>query len=81
MATPSQYLNVDLQDNRGPEIVRAVAIPAALAAIAVVCRLVSRRLKHLDLKASDYTIILGLLGAWAVGGGLIAGKKMRKRSS
>ena len=74
MATPLQYSNVNLQDNRGPEIVKAVAIPAALAATAVACRLISRRLKHLELKASDYTIIIGLLGAWAAGGGLIAGK-------
>ena len=74
MGAPSQYSNVNLQDNRGSEIIRAVAIPAALATIAVFCRLVARRLKHLDLRASDYTIILGLVGAWAIGGGLIAGK-------
>ena len=71
---PSPYTNNEMQDNRGPEIIRAVAIPAALAAVAVFCRLVARRLKNLDFRASDYTIVIGLIGAWAICGGLIAGK-------
>ena len=50
--------------NHGPEINRIAAIFAVLATSAVLARLISRKLQKSNLRASDYTIILGLLIAW-----------------
>ena len=50
--------------DHGPEINRVAAIFTALGTLAVVARLISRKLQRSKLHASDYTIILGLLFAW-----------------
>ena len=55
---------VNLEDNRGPEIIRAVSVVAVLATLALVARLAARRLKKTRLGASDYAVILGWLMAW-----------------
>ena len=56
---------VDLEDNRGPEIIRAVFVVAILAKLALVARLAARRLKKTRLGASDYTVVVGWLMAWS----------------
>ena len=55
---------IKFNDDRGPEVVRDVALVAALATVAVILRLVSRHIKKVRLRASDYTIVLALLSAW-----------------
>lgn len=53
-----------LKDNRGPVINRVTAIVGALGTLAVIGRLISRKLKKSSFDASDYTIILGLVFGW-----------------
>ena len=50
--------------NHGPEINRVAAVFGALGTLAVVARLISRKLQKSYLRASDYTIMLGMLFAW-----------------
>ena len=50
--------------NHGPEINRIAAIFTVLGTTAVAARLISRKLQKSNLRASDYTIMLGLLVAW-----------------
>ena len=54
---------VHFEDNRGPEIVRAVSVVAVLATLALVARLAARRFKKTRLGASDYAVIVGWLMA------------------
>lgn len=57
---------VNLEDNRGPEIIRAVSVVAVLATLALVARLAARRLKKTSLGASDYAVVVGWLMAWGL---------------
>ena len=50
--------------NHGPEINRITAVFAAFGTSAVVARLISRKIQKSNLRASDYTVMLGLLFAW-----------------
>lgn len=59
----TQSPGVDLE-NHGPEIIRVTVIFYILATFAVVTRLISRKLQKVHLRATDYTIMLGLLLAW-----------------
>ena len=62
MATPNPTLiNVDLTANHQPEILKAIAPFIALAAIAVLCRFWSRKLKKVPCAADDWTILAGLV--------------------
>lgn len=56
---------VDLDTDRGPELVRNVAAVAALATLAFVARLISKKLLKAKWSASEYTIAFGLVGSWA----------------
>ena len=59
----TQSPGIDLA-NHGPEIKRVTVIFYILATSAVVTRLISRKLQKMHLRATDYTIVLGLLLAW-----------------
>ena len=61
--------------SRAPEIISSVLSVAILATIAVVLRLISRKLKKMHLSASDYTSVLGLVGAWVMCVDVIVRKK------
>ena len=57
---------VDLTADRGPEIIRNTAAVASLATVVVIARLVSRRIQKSKWNLSDYTIVVGLIGCWAL---------------
>lgn len=61
--SPSEikYEYEHLQDNRGQEMVVAYVINIALAYVAVILRLASRRLSKAALQADDYTVIFALV--------------------
>ena len=61
-------------ENRGPEAIAVVSVFSAVAAVTVGLRIISRRIKKADWLASDYTIILGLVGSWTVSGLVLAGQ-------
>ena len=62
MATDAQSANVDLHEDRGPAAIKVIVALFVLATVAVVCRLIARRMKKATLIASDYTLLLALLG-------------------
>ena len=68
-ATPG----VDLNDNLGPQIAHITVAMAVLAGIALVGRLICRRMLKLQLTISDYLIVAGLLGVWVYSGLIIGG--------
>ena len=47
--------------NRGPVVIGVVSTVASLATVAVVLRLISRKLKKLTFRADDYLILLSLV--------------------
>lgn len=55
---------VDLNANRGPEIIRYTSVVAVLATFAVVGRIFSRKIQKTTWDASDVMIVLGLIGCW-----------------
>ena len=59
----NNYSGDDLTANLGPNILRSTAASIILAAIALFGRLISRKSRKVSLNASDYTIILGFMGA------------------
>lgn len=59
---------MDLTEDLGPRIIREVAACSVLAGLAVVGRLVSRKMKKASLTGADYAVIGGLLGAWVASG-------------
>lgn len=61
--TPSKAY---LEASRGPEIIRSTAAVAVLATLAVIGRLISRKLQKKQYNASDYTICFGLIGCWGL---------------
>ncbi|MCJ1306992.1 hypothetical protein MMC25_000636 [Agyrium rufum] len=50
---------IDLSANKGPTIIAVVSVLAGLAIASSIARLTARRLKHVDLNASDWTILAG----------------------
>ena len=58
--------NVNLSDDRGPGVNTSISIVSVLAGIALIGRLLSRRLKKIPLSASDHTLVLG----WLMGCGV-----------
>lgn len=62
--TPQEivYETVHFHDNKGPAIVGGSILLIVFATIAVVLRLVSRRIKRTAWGADDYTIVLSLVG-------------------
>ena len=68
---PGVNLEGNLEDNRGPEIIRAISVVAVLATLALVARLAARRLKKTSLGASDYAVVVGWLTAWSSNIGLL----------
>lgn len=62
MPSPAEIedMYLHIKDNRGPEVVAATAITFALATIAVILRLIARRISKAILLADDWTI----LAAW-----------------
>lgn len=47
------------------QLIVGTSICLVLSSVAVLARLISRRLQKAELIASDWTIVVGLLGAWA----------------
>lgn len=64
MPTPG----VDLTDDRGPQVIRAVVACSVLSGLAFAGRMVSRKLMKTDFLVSDCPVALGLLGAWLLSG-------------
>ncbi|MCJ1385608.1 hypothetical protein MMC17_008731 [Xylographa soralifera] len=62
---------VNLDDTLGPQIARITVAMAVLAGIALVGRLICRRMLKLQLAVSDYLIVTGLLGVWMYSGLII----------
>jgi len=59
--------NVDYSiGDRRPGIIISVSVCMALAALSVIGRLVSRKMKGAKLSASDFWVIGGLAGAWVI---------------
>lgn len=68
----SVRLGVDLQADRGPEIIRITTAVGVLTTLVVAARFTSRRLQKAQWNASDYTVALGLVGCWALTGAVIS---------
>ena len=74
-STPHPQDPTALQSGRrGPEAIAVVSVFSAVAAVTVGLRIISRRIKKADWLASDYTIVLGLVGSWIVSGLVLAGQ-------
>lgn len=67
-------LGVNLEDNRGPEIIRVASVFAVLATLALISRLATRTLKETSLGASNYAVVVGWLTAWGINIILYIGK-------
>ncbi len=63
---------LNLEENQGHQIQRSVIAVTILATLSLTGRLVCRKSKKADWIASDYMIIIGLVGAWAISGVTIA---------
>ena len=71
----------NLDDDLGPTAIASSMAVAALAGLALVARLLSRRIQKTTFCASDALVILGLLCSWAVSGILVYGKYLLLRIS
>lgn len=62
--TPQEivYETIHFRDDKGPAIVGGSILLIVFATIAVVLRLVARRIKRTAWGADDYTIVLSLVG-------------------
>lgn len=67
-------LSAEFPENRGPQINRSLSAVAILSTLAVIGRLTARRLKRVSLGPSDYTLLVGWLAAWGMGGILFKGE-------
>lgn len=56
------YETIHFRDNKGPAIVGGSILLIVFATIAVVLRLVARRIKRTAWGADDYTIVVSLVG-------------------
>ena len=61
-AAPQIPPGVNLNDNRGPAIIRISVAVTTVTVFFVAARLISRRMKKATLKMSDYLALLSLLG-------------------
>ena len=52
---------MDLQDNRGPLILRAIYPLSALATLAVIGRFLSRKVMKMSWEIDDYAIVVALV--------------------
>ena len=59
---------VNLDDDRGPQLMKSVVACCVLSGLAVAGRLVSRKIKKSKFKASDYLVTAGLVGSWVISG-------------
>ena len=58
--------DVDLNANKGPVVLQTLTPCMILAGLAVFAQFLSRQIKKQILTVSDYLIIVGLMGSWAV---------------
>ena len=65
---------MDSTEDRGPEIIRAVVTCLVLSGLALVGRIVSRKLLKANFLVSDYLVAFGSLGAWLLSSLTIWGK-------
>ena len=59
---------MSLTDDRGPQVIKTLIACSVLSGLAVVGRIISRKLLKANLLVSDYLVVLGLLSAWLVSG-------------
>ncbi len=71
MSTPS---NVNLQEDKGPLVIRVAAAMMALSGLAVCMRFIARKLVRQPCLWDDWMIVLALPFAWATCGFEIRGK-------
>jgi hypothetical protein len=64
--TPTNYPPGYLTEDRAPEIITMLTALGIVATLALIGRLIARRIVHKPLSASDIFVILGLLGTWAI---------------
>lgn len=57
---------LDLGENSGPSIITAAAVTWTLAVVAVVLRVVSRKMKRIQLWWDDYLILVSLVSILAL---------------
>lgn len=57
---------IDLAADRGPRTIQIIIAIGILTTTVVIARLISRKLQKTKWNASDYTIVLGLMGCWAL---------------
>ena len=67
MSTPIPS-GVDLDDDRGPQLIKSVVACCVLSGLAVAGRLASRKIKKSSFRASDYLVAAGLVGSWVISG-------------
>ena len=72
LSEPPFYDN-SVAENSGPRVVGVTVAFEILATLALVLRLLSRKLKKASFLLSDYVCILGLLGSWVEAGLIFAG--------
>lgn len=65
--TPAEirYETAHIKDNRGPDMVVSTVICISLACIAVLLRLIARRLSKAKIWFDDYMIIVALVTPYA----------------
>ena len=68
MAAPQPPPGIDLKADRGDAIIGAVMACAVLSALAVIARLISRRIMRTRLTLSDLLVIIALLSSCAISG-------------
>ena len=68
MAAPQPPPGIDLKADKGDAIVGAVMACAVLSALAVIARLVSRRIMRTRPTVSDLLVVIALFCSWAISG-------------
>ncbi len=69
---------INLQDDQGPELIRATMAIAVLSGLAVAGRFVSRRMLRVNFSVSDGLLLIALIGSWAIAGLDVWGKVLRR---
>ena len=64
----------DLTDNRGPQVIKAIAACTGFSGLTFAGRVVSRKLLKAEYLVSDDLVALGFLGAWLESGLGVWGK-------
>ena len=60
-AAQLKYMNLHVKDTKVRSILVANTVCAAISCLAVILRIISRRLTRIKLAADDYLIIFGLV--------------------